>query len=322
LAMNSYFTGLVAIESEIKNIRVPRGAGWHVTFSRVRRENMPAGSEVLIKAKSRVTAQHALKLILSSLTLYSGEPSLWDHQDLIAHNDIELKDLRGLYRKIITERGFSTCWIPQACALAARASRSKRLVYAITKYNFSVNLYSKFVVDLEPSSEHLHISPYPTDHVTFSHALVAAYSAIEDLGLELRASRENPSRIKGEWNPRVRLDLEVRLKKSGIDLNETLLWTVRSSNRKIEAKRSLPMHEKSPWSYGTVRDCNILLVDAIAYADWLRDCVASHSVKDLTKSLSPYDVINVQHLARRLILEKLGWWEILLCEAKRGQHRS
>ena len=310
--MNSYFTGLIAQEPEIKAVRVPRSSGWHVTFSRVRKNQMQTkGLEVVIKAKSWATAQRALNLIVHSLALYSGGPSSLD-QDLIAHNDAEPHDLRGSLRRLRTSTFWSTVGIPHACAIAARASRSKRLVYAITKYNFSVGLYSVFVVDLEPfSSEHLPISPFPTDHVTFSYAIVAAYSVLEDLGLELRASQEKPSRINGKWNPPVRLDLEARLTKSGVNLDETLLWTVRSSNRKIEEKRALPAHEKCPWSYGAVRDCKVLLVDAIAYAGWLRGRVASHAVKDLTKCLSPYDVINVQHLARRLILETLGLWEVL-----------
>ena len=48
------------------------------------------------------------------------------------------------------------------------------------------------------------------------------------------------------------------------------------------------------------------LVDAISYASWLRSKVASHNTKALTRGLSPYDVVNVQHLARRLLIEVLG----------------
>jgi hypothetical protein len=55
-------------------------------------------------------------------------------------------------------------------------------------------------------------------------------------------------------------------------------------------------------------DSEIPVIDAIAYAEWLRSGVASHAVNDLTPVLSPYDVINVQHVARRLLLETLGFW--------------
>jgi len=143
----------------------------------------------------------------------------------------------------------------------------------------------------------------------FSHAIVSAYSAIEDLGLEVRASQKKPSRINGEWNPLVREDLESRLEKANIDLKETILWTIRGPMRNIERKRGIPILEKAPWARGPVRDAEIKIIDAIAYSDWLRDCVASHGVKALTKVLSPYDVVNVQHLTRRLLLETIRYWQ-------------
>lgn len=131
---------------------------------------------------------------------------------------------------------------------------------------------------------------------------------IEDLGLEIRASAKKPSRINGEWNPPVKQDLEERLIKAGVDLKENFLWTARGPKRKIETKRPIPPGTKSLWSDWIIRDTEIPIVDAIAYADWLRDKIASHSVKELTRVLSPYDVENVQHLARRLLLEILGFW--------------
>ena len=51
------------------------------------------------------------------------------------------------------------------------------------------------------------------------------------------------------------------------------------------------------------------IVDAIYHLSWQRSKVASHKVNNYTKSLSVYDVNNAQHLARRLLLESLGFWE-------------
>jgi hypothetical protein len=56
-----------------------------------------------------------------------------------------------------------------------------------------------------------------------------------------------------------------------------------------------------------VRDRKVALVDAIAYSDYLRDCVAADGAKPLTRSLSPYDVVNVQDAARFLLLASLGF---------------
>ena len=68
--------------------------------------------------------------------------------------------------------------------------------------------------------------------------------------------------------------------------------------------------KKAPWAYGNVRDCEILLIDAINYVSWLRSKIASHKVDRDIKLLSVYDVDNAQHLARRLILESLGFWNL------------
>jgi hypothetical protein len=65
------------------------------------------------------------------------------------------------------------------------------------------------------------------------------------------------------------------------------------------------------WARGPVRDGDTALIDAIAYADWLRDKAAAHAPGDLTEVLSPYDVTNVQYLARWLILERLGVWRLM-----------
>jgi hypothetical protein len=54
------------------------------------------------------------------------------------------------------------------------------------------------------------------------------------------------------------------------------------------------------------------LPDAIAYSDFLRDRVAAHGERDLARSLSPHDVVNVQGLARYLLLSAVGYrvWEV------------
>lgn len=152
------------------------------------------------------------------------------------------------------------------------------------------------------------MSKYPQDHITFCHAIISAYSVLEELGLEIRASKDNPSKIGDQWNPKVKSDLEKRLIKSGIDLSDTLLWTMRGPKRKLEKVKGMPVFKKSLWSYGQVRDAEVDLIDAIAYASWLRSYVSSHTVKEITKVVSPYDVINTQHLARRCILEPFGIW--------------
>ena len=306
-----FFTGLLIGPDEAGQPSPQfKGAGWDVTFIKEKRDlsKLENARVVVISAKSWHRAQYALNLVLSSILLYSGEPP-FSEMNLVAYNDDEPEFNNPLYRKAVTKRYMGTVDIPIACAIAAKVSRKRKWVYALTKYKFSICLYGMFSADLEPfRSPYLSVSPFPEDHIKFSQAIVSAYSGIEDLGLEIRASEKRPSRINGKWNTPVRRDLEDRLESASIDLNDTTLWTIRGPKRKIEKKRTIPSFEKASWAGGAVRDAEIEMVDAIAYSGWLRDCVASHSVKELTKVLSPYDVVNVQHLARRLILETIGYW--------------
>lgn len=57
-----------------------------------------------------------------------------------------------------------------------------------------------------------------------------------------------------------------------------------------------------------MRDVYVEVIDGIAYASWLRSSISAHRLPRLARSLTTYDVANVQHLARRLLLEVLGFW--------------
>jgi hypothetical protein len=316
LRQRTYRTGLVTLGDDEPHQPKPPfvGAGWKATLRprRLRPTRVSEGREIILSAHSWVSAQRALDLIEGCHRVLRGDPSAIPQSEVIAHNNAEPVWMEEWRRPLLAERFVSTGGFPLACAMAAKASRRLRFVYAVSKYKFSIFLYSVYHVDLEPfSSQHLAVSSFPWDHVMFSHAIISAYSAIEDLGLELRASSRNPSRINGQWNPIVKQELEARLLGSHVDLTETILWTIRGPRRKTERKRAIPAIAKADWARWTVRDSEVHITDAIAYADWLRDCVASHGVKNLTKVLSPYDVVNVQHLARRLILESLGFWREL-----------
>ena len=310
---HTYWTGLVTLGDDDGQPLPPFiGCGWKADFAPQRQKpnRVAGGKEIVLRAKSWVTAQKALNLILGCHQLSNGDPPLFDI-DLIAHNRSEPQWIDEEARTQIQKRIFCTDDFPLACAIAAKVSRRRNWIYAVTKYKFSHFLYSVCRVDLEPwRAPHLPVSSFPGDHLHFCHAIIAAYSVVEDLKLTLRASAKRESKINGEWNPLVKDDLEARLTKSGVNLQEPILWTVRGPIRSIERQRAIPHGTRMPWAGWTVRDIDMPIIDAIAYAEWLRSCVASHGVKRLTRSLSPYDVVNVQHLARRLLLESLGYWRI------------
>ena len=286
------------------------GSGWEAAFTAQRRRpsTVRKGKEIVLYARSWSSAQRALDLIQGCHQLIRGDPPVFSVH-LVAHNDIEPAWMKPAERAAQVKELWSTGDIPLACAVAARASRHRRWNYAVAKYKFSLSVFSVHHIDQEPwRAPHLRLSSFPDDHVMFSHAIISAWSVVEDIKLTLQASQKNPSRLDGQWNPIVKDDLEKRLAGVGVDLGEPILWIARGPCRRIERRRSLPSGTMASWSAWTVRDSEIPIIDAIAYAEWLRSWVASHAVNELTGGLSPYDVINVQHVARRLLLEALGFW--------------
>lgn len=308
---SKFWTGLITIEGNNPQPKSPfNGKVWQAVLGtpRMKSNVRQHTQEVILYSGSWISAQRALNLIHCCHQLVHGDPEIFQIHP-IAYNSQEPKWMDRDEHTALLQKSYQTDNFPVACAVAAKVSRRLQWIYAAIKYKFSMSLYSVHHIDIDPwSSHHLPISPYPIDHVIFSHAIISAYSVVEDLGLEIRASHNNPSRTGGNWNPDVKHNLEQRLTKAGINIKETIPWILRGSKRGIEARRPVPITTKASWASGIVRDSELEIIDAIAYSAWLRSCIASHGVKDLTKVLSPYDVFNVQNLARRLLLESLGFW--------------
>ena len=75
----------------------------------------------------------------------------------------------------------------------------------------------------------------------------------------------------------------------------------------LEKKYPLPEGERPSWAGYSVRDRMINVVDAVHRASILRSRVSSHRMHSLTRSLTIYDVVNVQGLARSLLMDALGY---------------
>jgi hypothetical protein len=61
------------------------------------------------------------------------------------------------------------------------------------------------------------------------------------------------------------------------------------------------------------------VIDAIHYVSFLRSWVAAHKTdKRMVRVLSVHDVANAQFLARRLFLEKMGFWRDWGDEGEKG----
>jgi hypothetical protein len=297
------------------------GKKWQVRFTSVRDSRLKISidgrsyspRQVVIRAKDEKTAQRALNLILGAFNVVVGAyffptfsgmavPRLY----VAAHSESEKFRFGDGPPRIS-----STDNIPLACMIAARTSLRLQHIYALAKLSLSIETCSVPVMELDPAHGYnLPKSVFPEEHVRMAFAITTAYGCIEELGLEIRSSEKNPSKLNdGTWNPVVRTDVENRLRSAGINLNEHCSWNVRGERTKVEKKKPPVIVKPAPWSAWRVRDGDMDLVDALDLSSFLRSKISAHRTdKRLLRVLSIYDVANVQFLASRLFLESLGFW--------------
>jgi len=310
-----------------------RGRNWRIRFGPQSDGNPVASArfgnrvirskEVFILTKSEPVARRVASRVVEAMTLLNGSsvliPDLSDALDLQPDRAHKVKRLHVGY--------WSMDGFPLACRIVARLSHSLRHQYALAKFKLSSEYASFAWIDLDPShSETIPRWHRAEDHVRLATAIVLAYSVLEELGLEVRASAKNPSSINGQWNPVVRKELEDRLERAGIDHSDPVVWNVRGGKSQLEAERPQYLYTKTkrtPWTRWSIRDRLVEIVDAIGHASFLRSKVSSHRLKpSWVRMLSAYDVANVQHLARRLFLGTLGYWPPYKILKKRYQPKS
>lgn len=308
--MRRYFTGLVPFREEQFKGAV-HGRGWIAVLGRPRQQTRKlvanCHGEIVIEAGNAATAQRALYLIRTGHELIERAYNDWGYQFKIAPANTQ--EYERLYPNPMFDRAegcLITGGLPQACRIAAKASRSRSLIYAFALFHLSQSIHSNHPMDLGPGSiPRDHRSPYPDDHVRFAYGIVAAYAVLEQLGLALHGEAFR----NGEWIVEKKEELEGRLRSAGINLGELMSWQVRGAKTRIERARRTPSGKRAKWAFGAVRDIEIEVADAIADLRWLRSRVAAHDIKELAALISIYDVANSQDLARRCLGARLGYGE-------------
>lgn len=300
--MRKYKVGLVAWENEANNRLKIKGKYFVVEFVKVKRtSHFVSGYELVICTNNIRNARKVLQLIAASLALLNGG-AYFTLDDLPNITPLQ-EDNEDIPRSIRNESISSFSDIPMAAKISANASYKKKNYLALLKYQLGCELHSNNLMDLYP--EYFKLSKNPADHLRIAYAIILFYSVLEELGLEIRASSINPSKIKGSWNPLVKNDLAERLISSKIDVNEKLSWNIRSTPTKIEKLKKPVVGNKAEWSSYSIRDSEIDIYEAILYASWLRSKIASHKLGAAFTSLSIYDVANINFLARHLLLSIL-----------------
>lgn len=222
-----------------------------------------------------------------------------------------------LYRNKIFHEFFKQ--IPNVgfgCRVLKEAYGNIELQYAIEKFKLSLKINSMTPHSANPKYGQVfeHYNMDKGYHTSGAFAITAAFSAVEELGLEVRSSGVKPrflDKEKGNWNPKVLNDIEKRLSKIGISKNDTFDWIFRGDKTEVENDFKPYFGYDSEWTKMNkdVRDQTLSFPEAIHNLSYLRNFIASHKFNKLTQFISPYDIFNAQSLARNLILRKLGLWK-------------
>ena len=257
-----------------------KGNGWHIKYVTVEGDQrFPNNKEAIIYASSATQAQAVANLIFAAQYLENGT----DIVGSTPHNVVPYINLLHSQPNsdILWEERCSD-FTPQYCTIAAKASLETRTEIALSKFQLSCELFSTHRNDAcDFYDEDPLLSPYAHDHVRMAYAIVIAYAVIEELGLEVRVrdiektvekadgkyifkEKESSKLSNGEWNSRVKQDLEERLLASHINLNEKFYWTARGGETPLESKR--PPKINRLWPEKTlIRDGEIDIIDAISH---------------------------------------------------------
>lgn len=201
-------------------------------------------------------------------------------------------------------------------SVACSAWGDSRKCYAIEKYRLSLSLDSFTPHSAAPVYGKVFETAFPeySYHVDAGFAALSAFSVVEELGLEVRSSQKKKrwqDNEKGIWNPKVLEDVESRLTDHNVDLQDPFVWLYRGAPSPLEAEISPRLGNPTSYADGEiVRDVSLTIPEALHKSSYIRNFVVAHKFSDLVSSLGPYDVHNMQLLARRLILSSLGLFKV------------
>tara|TARA_A100000171_G_C2102152_1_gene130292 strand:- start:90 stop:1124 length:1035 start_codon:yes stop_codon:yes gene_type:complete len=272
-------------------------------------------NELIISAENEDIADNALSLIKGGMILAFPSP----YVTLLDLSVTEIKATDAQFYKENPKYFHKIHSVGFGCQILEKIIENKECSYALEKYKVSLELHSFNPSSADPIYGQVfdHYSHQKQTHTRSAFAIISAFSVIEELGLEIRSSAKNPRFLEpenGKWNPKVLNNIEERLKKIGIEANATFDWVFRGEQTEVEKDFKPYFGYDSQWiNYGNnVRDKTLSFPEAIHNSSYLRNFIASHKFKELTEFISPYDVFNVQCLARKLIIESLGMWKKMI----------
>lgn len=288
--------------------------------------------QLLVVEAEGTEANNIIQLIRAANVVVEGFPDHKHGNPLGFEISNDASEQASIFKNIFQTGGFFEFFSfklerPVAVAMAVNAWSDRRIVYAIHKLSMSYETEAITPWSAHPRYGQIfekHSGEF-SDHVRSSIAINLAFSAIEEMRLQVNSSREKPRWLDKEytWNPQVLKDITYRLEKAGIDPDRIIDWVVRGDETELAIQ---PARDRfSAHSDGqVVRDIELSLPDAIHACSYLRNFVTAHAFGKATPLLGPYEVYNVQQVARFLVLSICGLFNVRtddLLEAMAPLHR-
>lgn len=272
--------------------------------------------ELIINADDELTAQNINSLIYSARLLCYPDVNFTEHHLLEVITSNQFIASGGRFSETFKQDEIFDR-MPLACLIASRASNGN-FQYALEKYKYSLHLDwftshsaspiygKKFCTDVRDN----------TAHINSIYAFLCAYTIIEELGLDIRSSAKNPRFVSetNDWNSVVLNDIVKRLSDVGISADDTVPWLIRGTPSPLYDEIKPQFTKKAEWYNpdNDVFDLELKIYEAIHYCSYIRNYFLAHKTNDIVKYINPYDIHDVQDLARRLMLSTLGVWDIML----------
>lgn len=274
------------------------------------RDTSPA-KEIIIECDDKDTADNLRNLLEIGILLAYPSPSESPNEltttEVSEHSAWMMKDESLSRRFSFHENALF------ACNVAKRAWTTTNVVYAMEKYRMSLSIDSFTPHSASPMYGQVFMNERDDYryHVNAGYAIVVAFSVLEELGLEIRSSAQKPRFKDDDWNDAVYDDVATRLGNAGIDPEEEFTWIMRGSPTDLQADAWQHLRTVDQFSdSGEVRDVDITIVEALHIASVIRNFIFAHRFGEVAKAVSPYDVHNMQLLARRLILGAMGLYKV------------
>lgn len=226
-------------------------------------------------------------------------------EDIVHQFDMDPDDWRAIISR--KKVAYADEALLEACRLVQKVHGAQKIENAVCKYYVAHDVFKLHPMDLHPLEDPFDNEYLLSERIRIANVIVECYSILEELHMQIKASRENPSVIDGRWDPKVKSELVERLQTKGIDTDKKIPWSTRNGVVRPFKTDVVNADDLCEWSDGAeICDFNISICDAILELSYMRSQLSSHSLGGNVLKLSVYDADNAFFLARYLVAKHLG----------------